>query len=273
MKLATRLCAWALGLTLSAATLAADTDYTLAISEGTSGGIDHARVLAKYGTFADALGKALKGKVRIVFAREFALLEEGLAQQRFDLALARPSDYPARALRDHGYRFVASAAPEGQCLIVVRKDSPLQNVAEAKGKRWVLPEQASYMSKFCRAELRDRGILIDKEKVQYVREQGAVKFFLEQNLVDVGGVASYSGVARGLEKSNLRVLHRSVTQPYFPLVAGPRLSDEQLKAIQAELIAMPQSAAGRDVLEQIGVQGFDTSTGPRLANLLDWLTR
>lgn len=267
----TRFVTCALGLTLAGTSLAADNDYTLAVSEGTSGGIDHARVLTKYGGLAEALGRALRGKVRIVFAREFALLEEGLSQQRFDLAMARPSDYPARAMRDHGYRFVASARPEGQCLIVVPAASPLQRIEDAKGKRWALPEQVSYMSKFCRAELRDRGIQIDKEKVQYVREQAAVKFFLDQQLADVGAVASYSGVARGLEAAKLRVLHRSVQQPYFPMVAGPRLNDEQIRAIQAELNALPQSAGGKEVLATIGVQGFDTGSGARLQALLGWL--
>ena len=162
MTWTTRFLACVLGLTLAGSGQAADNDYTLAISEGTSGGIDHARVLTKYGGLAEVLGRALRGKVRIVFAREFALLEEGLSQQRFDLAMARPSDYPARAMRDHGYRFVASARPEGQCLIVVPAASPLQRIEDARGKRWVLPEQVSYMSKFCRAELRDRGIQIER---------------------------------------------------------------------------------------------------------------
>ncbi|NCT95957.1 MAG: phosphate/phosphite/phosphonate ABC transporter substrate-binding protein [Comamonadaceae bacterium] len=271
MPLHTRLIALVLPLLMAGAARAAEPEYTLAVSEGTSGGLDHARATAKYAGLAEALGRALKGKVTVVFAREFALLADGLKAKRFDLALARPSDYPARAMRDNGYRFVASAKPEGQCLIVTRKDSPLQNLEEAKGKRWVLPEQVSYMSRFCNAELRDRGIPLKAEKVQFVREQGAVQFYLEHKLADVGGVASYSGVARSLDKAGLRVLHRSVMQPYSPMVAGSRLTAEQLQAVQAELRAMDQADAGRGVLKTLGIQGFDTGTGPRVLSLLEWL--
>lgn len=270
MKHAARILAALVSLFIAAAQ-AAPAELTLGVSEGTSGGLDHGRVIAKYGPLADILGKALGRKVQVVFAREFSALEDGLRSGRFDLALARPSDYPARAIRDHGYQFVASARPEGQCLIVVRADSPMKTLADAKGQRWVLPETVSYMSKFCRAELRDRGIRLSGEKLSHVREQGAVSFYLEQHFADVGGIASYASVAKTLDKSKLRVLHRSVSQPYFPLIAHSRISAEQVRAVQAELTALNQSDAGRAVLRTVGIESFDTSTGPRLRALVGWL--
>lgn len=249
----------------------AQTDLTFAVSEGTSGGLDHARVILKYGGLADVIGRALKRRVQVVFAREFSALDEGMRSGRFDLVLARPSDYPARAVRDHGYRFVASARPDGQCLVITHQDSPLKTLEQAKGARWALPEQVSYMAKFCAAELRDRGITVANEKVQYVREQAAVTFYLDQKLADVGAIASYSGPAKTLEKSGHRVLHKSVAQPYFPLVAGKRITPEQVRAIQAELATLGQSDSGRAVLKTVGVQAFDASSGERLNALLAWL--
>lgn len=260
-----------LALAATCARAQAPRDLTLAVSEGTSGGLDHGRVLAKYGGLAEVLGRVLKRKVNVVFAREFSTLDEGMRTARFDFVFARPSDYPARGMRDNGYRFVATAVPDGQCLVVVPKESPLQSLAEAKGRRWVLPEQVSYMSRFCTAELRDRGILVANENVKYVREQAAVTFFLENKFADVGAVASYSGPGKTLEKSGHRVLHASVKQPYFPLVAGPRITPEQVRAIQAELSSLGASDAGKDVLKTIGVAGFDTQTEARLRALLGWL--
>jgi ABC-type phosphate/phosphonate transport system substrate-binding protein len=256
---------------LIAAAAPAQSDFILAVSEGTSGGLDHARVIAKYGGLAEAIGRASKRKVQVVFAREFASLEDGIRTGRFDFVLARPSDYPARAMRDQGYQFVASARPDGHCLIITGKDSPLKTLAQAKGARWAIPEQVSYMSKFCAAELRDNGIIVAREKVQYVREQGAVPFYIDNKIADVGAIASYSGPAKTLEKTGHRVLHKSGAQPYFPLVAGKRVSAEQVRAIQAELTALPQSEAGQAVLKTVGIQAFDTSSGERLRKLLDWL--
>jgi len=243
----------------------------MGVSEGTSGGLDHAQVVAKYQGLADVMSRAIKQKVSVVFIREFRALEDGMKTGRLDMVLARPSDYPARGLRDYGYRFVASARPDGQCFIVVPKDSPVKTLADVKGKRIAMPEEAAYMTKFCRAELRDRGVNLASENVQYVREQGAVAFFLVNKFADVGGLASYSGVTKKWEQDGHRVLHKSVAQPYFPLIASKKVTAAQVDAIQKALLAMPGDAAGQAVLKTVGVKEFDTGTEQRLRDLLKWL--
>jgi ABC-type phosphate/phosphonate transport system substrate-binding protein len=243
----------------------------LGISEGTSGGLDHAQVITKYQGLAEVVGRAMKARVSVVFAREFKQLEEGMQTGRFDFVMARPSDYPARGMRDYGYSYIASTKPDGQCFIIVPKGSTIQSIADVKGKRIALPEQVAYMSRFCSAELRDQGMRLDKENVQFVREQAAVGFYLDNKFADVGGVASYSGIAKKWEKDGNRILHKSVAQPYFPLVAHKRIRPEQIKAIQAELLALPDSESGQEVLKRIGIQQFDTGSEARMRELLKWL--
>lgn len=263
-------------LLLAAAALPLSTHartFLLGVSEGTSGGTDHARVVLKYGGLAAALKKALgEGhEVNVVFVREFAQLEEGMKSGRLDLAMARPSDYPARGLRDYGYRYLASAKPDGQCLIVVGKNSPVKTLADIKGQKIVMPEKVAYMTKFCTAELRNQGIDLAKESVNYVREQEAVTFYVDNGFAMVGGIASYSGAARKWVKDGGTVLHKSVAQPYFPIVAGKAFSADQIGAMQKALLALPNSAEGQEVLKSIGIQGFDTGTETKLRELLDWL--
>lgn len=243
----------------------------MGVSEGTSGGLDHAQVINKYQGLADVIGRSIKQKVNVVFIREFAALEEGLKTSRFDFLIARPSDYPARAIRDYGYQYLASAKPDGQCYLIVHKDSPLKTLSDVRGKRFALPEQAAYMTKFCRAELRTKGIDLTKEKVQYVREQGAVAFYIDNKFVDVGGVASYSGVAKKWEKDGNRILHKSVAQPYFPLIAAKHITAAQREAIKRSLLAMKDSEADRSVLKMIGINEFDVGTEQRLRDLPKWL--
>jgi ABC-type phosphate/phosphonate transport system substrate-binding protein len=219
------------------------------------------------------IGDAAKRKEVVVFVREFAQLEEGMKSGRFDFVMARPSDYPARGVRNYGYRYVAHANPDGNCLIVVPKTTGLKTLADAKGKRWVLPEQAAYMTKFCRAELRDQGIDIEKEKVSYVREQATIGQYLETGFADVGGVASYSGLARDWQKAGGVVLHKSTSQPYFPLVAGKSVSAVQVAAVQKQLASLETVPSGPDILKSIGISGFDTSGEKRLGELLGWLEK
>ncbi|MCB2017757.1 MAG: phosphate/phosphite/phosphonate ABC transporter substrate-binding protein [Hydrogenophaga sp.] len=256
---------------LIAARPATAADLVMAVSEGSSGGLDHARVIAKYKGLANAIGKSIGTGVNVVFIREFSALEDGLKNQRFDLAMARPSDYPARAMRDYGYQFVATSKPEGKCLIVTTKDSPLKSVKDLQGQRVVLPNPAAYMTKFCTAELRDQGIVLNDKTIVRVKEQAAIPFMLTNKFGDVAGVASYSGVARKLDESGLRVLHESRTQPYFPLVAKKSLTPAQVQAIQKALTGLNDTADGKEVLKTVGIQGFDTGTQKPLGELLGWL--
>jgi phosphonate transport system substrate-binding protein len=271
MSTVSRLFVVVASLLLASLPTRAQPDLILGVSEGTSGGLDHARVIAKYGGMASVLGKALNRRVAVVFVREFAMLDEGIKRGTLDLVFARPSDYPARAMRDNGYQFVASASPDGQCLVIVAKDSPIKALADTRDTRWVAPEPVSYMARFCAAELRDRGVQIASDRLRRVREQGAVPFYLDNKFADVGVVASYSSVAKSLEKSGHRVIHTSVSQPYFPLVASRQFSVEQVQAMQRALAALPDSDTGRDLLQMIGVKGFDTTSGDRLRALPRWL--
>lgn len=243
-----------------------------AVSEGTSGGIDAGEALIKYQRLVEVISKAINTDISMVLARDFAKLEENMQRQSYDLVMARPSDYPARGIRDYKYAPVATANPDGMCTFIVHKDSPLKKIEDAKGKRIVLPEQVAYMSRFCQAELRDRGIIVANEKVQFLREQDTVGFAIENGMADIGGVASYSGVARNWEKKGHRVLHRSVKQPYFPLIAGPRLLPAQVAQIKTALAQLDKTDEGKKVLASIGIQGFvPTDDGKRLIGLLKWL--
>lgn len=246
----------------------------LSVSEGSSsGGLAHAEYVAKYRGMADLIGHALKTKVALVVARDLEHMQENIRSGRSDFVMFRSSDFTARAMRDYGYSYISTAKPDGQCLVIAPKDSPLRSLADIKGKRIAMPEKATYMSRFCTADLKNQGVALDKEQVQFLRDQSAIGFYLESKLADVGAVASYSKVGAKWEKAGNRVLYRSVAQPYFPLVAGKKIRPDQIKAIQAELLALPGSEAGRDMLKRLDIERFDVGSEPRLRELLKWLDK
>ena len=245
----------------------------LAVSEGTSGSIDPLEAVAKYRPLADVLGTAIGQQVIVTLVRSFDALEEGMKKDAFDLVMARPSDYPGRGVRDYGYSLIATSKPDGQCYFLVEKSSPLKKLSEAKGKQIMFPEKIAYMTRFCSAEMRDHGIDVKKEQVRYAKEQGAVGWTVQNKLSDVGGVASYAAVAKGWEKSGQRVLHKSVTQPYFPLIASKRVAPEKIAKMQKALANIGATDEGKKVLATIGIQGYNIESQERLLNLLKWLEK
>ena len=261
----------------AAAAAAVPAGLLFAVSEGTSGGgsaVTDEQMAAKYRPLTEVMQQALGQPVRVKYVRDFRALEEGMKSGAFDLVLARPSDYPARGVRDHGYRAVTTTRPDGHCLLVVPKDSPYQSIADVKDlghKRLILPEAIAYMTTFCTAELRDRGLRVRPEQTYYVREQAAIPFALQNKLAQIGGIASYSGAAKRLERDGLRVLHTSRPQPFLPLIAAARITPEQVSALRAGMVALAATPQGARELAAIDLKGFDTNPQARLLALLQWL--
>jgi phosphonate transport system substrate-binding protein len=245
----------------------------LAVSEGTSGSINPNEAVEKYRPLADVLSKAAGQPVIVSLVRSFEQLEAGMKKGEFDMVMARPSDYPARGVRDYGYQLLATAKPEGQCFFIVEKGSPLKTIEEAKGKIIMFPEKVAYMTKFCQAELRDKGFNLATENVNYAKEQGAVGWSVESKLSDVGGVASYSGVAKNWEKNGHRVLHKAPPRPYFPIIAHKRVGPEKIAKLQKALDALDDNDDGKKVLQTMGISGYTVEDNKRLLDLLAWLEK
>jgi len=249
-------------------------DLVMAVCEGTFSGAAPAELVDKYHPLAEHLGKALKTHVIVSPVCSFPRLESGIAEQRFDLVMARPADYTARAIRDHGYRYVAQVAPDVSCVYVVPKDSPLKSLADAKDRRVALPEKTSYMGQLCVAELRDNGYDA-AAKAQFVKEQAVVMYQLKERNVDVGGISSHSkSVSKeALEKAGLRELGRSRPQPYFPVVASKKMPPAQVETVRKELLALSESPAGKALLGRLGLNGYVDGGDEKMKQLLAWLEK
>ena len=241
------------------------------ISEGTSGGQDAAQILNKFEDLRQVIERASGRKVVLVLARDFDLLESNMKKGSYDFVMARPSDYPARGVREYGYSLVVYAKPNGHCYFIVRKDSPLKDIQDIKGKRIYLPETLAYMYRFCAATARDAGIDLKKEAVQYARDQAAIGWGVENGLVDVGGVASYSGVGRSWEAKGGRILHRSSPRPYSPLIASSTVPPAVVESVRNALLQLDKSESGKAMLKSIGFSAFAAGNRQELIDLLQWL--
>src|ERR1700682_3747093 len=115
----------------------------LAINEGGAANADAAETLFKYQEFAEVLEKLLRAQIVIVAVRDRSKLRNSLKKQEYPLLLARPNDVPAEAIRDFGYQPIVAAKEPSRALFIVAKNSPLQTIADVKGKTIVTPDQYS----------------------------------------------------------------------------------------------------------------------------------
>src|ERR1041384_1054968 len=94
---------------------------TLAVNEGGAANADYLDIVYRYEEFAQLVGATLKVHVAVVAVRNRDRLQENLKKQAYELLLARPNDVPAMAVRDFGYRPVATAKEPYRTLFIEPK--------------------------------------------------------------------------------------------------------------------------------------------------------
>ena len=80
-------------------------------------------------------------------------------------------------------------------------------------------------------------------------------------------------MAKNWEKNGQRVLHKSIAEPYSPLIAGKRVAPEQIAKLKTALGDLDKTEEGRKVLSTLGIQGFNPESSERLLALLAWLEK
>jgi hypothetical protein len=146
--------------------------------------------------------------------------------------------------------------------------APRSSIKEAAGKQIAPPEERSYMARLCRAELRREGVT--PGPIKFHSEQGAVGFAVENGFFPVGGVASYSSIARQWDKNGDVILWQSAPQPFLPLIAKKTISPAQMAKIREALRGV-SADADSPIRKALGITGFDTSEDDRLLKLLAFI--
>jgi len=241
------------------------------ITEGASGNLTATDIVFRYEGLKPVVEKALGAPVILVAVRNTKELRTALATRAYTLAMARPADTLAEAVRDHGYQAVVTAKEPAYALFLVNKDSPLKTIADIKGKRIVTPDRHAYMWRIANAMMRDNRISMEKEQVRSMGDQAAIGWSLEERFFDVGVVSSTSGVGRTWEKRGGRVLARSPEVPNTPIIASPKISAAQIQKLRAALVALESTGSGTALLKTIGVNGFRETSSQAFLDLLKWL--
>ncbi|RRD57891.1 phosphate ABC transporter substrate-binding protein [Comamonadaceae bacterium OH2545_COT-014] len=244
--------------------------FVLGVSEGGASDLHQLNAQTKYQVIATLIEQATKTPVLVEERARLSDVAAGVQSGEFDFVLVRPADIAARALREHNYRFIVSGKPDSHCYVGVTKNSPVQKLADIQGKRIAtLQGKKPYLVRFCAADLRDNGISLFAQKIQEVGMQGAVAVSVGAGMADVA-LLEVNG-AKAWQKQGHRIIHTSASKPYFPLVAGPRVTPEQVEAVRKAMLAAGNTASGQEAFKRLGIERMDTDMEDSLRQLLPWL--
>lgn len=196
--------------------------------------------------------------LRFATARDSAEFSARLAKGGYDFAYVNPHQY---TLLHANPGYEALAREKGRSLkglLVVRKDGPVNALADLNGKTLVFSSPTSFAASILpQAELRKQGIQFTP---RYVGSHESVYLNVDKGLAPAGG-----GIARTLDlsadevRNNLRVLW--TTQGYTPhaIASHPRVPEEVRKELLEAMLEMSADSAAKALLDGIGFKGFQAA--------------
>lgn len=149
---------------------------------------DHVATQTVFSDLVRFLGAELKQPVKLIMTQNAERVGERIRTASYSMLLA-PAQMVGLAMR-HGYTPVAKTERDTQVVLVAGRNSQVNSLETARGKRIVLPHQESLVSYMLRGEMNALGLSPSKyfSQVQYMNQYGAVLYALEIGQADVAAM-------------------------------------------------------------------------------------
>ncbi len=194
-------------------------------------------------------------KLHFATAKDIPTYEKRLAAGEYDFAYMNPYHYTVFHASMGYLAMVAEQDRHLSGIVVVRKDSPYQKIADLRGMQIALPSQAAFAASVLpRRFLEKNGIA---HMPVYVSSHDSVYLAVVKGLYPAGG-----GIERTLAltdpaiRDQLRVLWTTPSMMPHPITAHPRVPREVLVRLERELLAMHADDQGKQLMQAIGYNGF-----------------
>ena len=189
---------------------------------------------------------------RYVFktAKNIPTFEKRLAAGKYDMAYMNPYHYTVFSI-DPGYRaFARETNKRIQGIIVVKKDSAIQSIAELSGKTLAFPAPAAFAASLLpRAYFKTKQIEISP---RYVSSHDSVYLTVSKSLYPAGGgiQRTFNNMPESIRKQ-LRILWKTPGYTPHAFAAHPRLPEAVVKDTADALIAMSTDEQGGKLLKNL----------------------
>jgi len=194
--------------------------------------------------------------IKLVIFKDYSDGIEALTRGDVDFVRFGPASYVTAKAKQNGIQLIAMETEGGDKrfmgVIVVRKDSPIQTLADLRGKSFAFGDPNSTTGRYlAQAELFKAGITAqDLSKSSFLNRHDIVYSAVEIGDFDAGALMK-PAFDKANAKGNLRVVasFENVTKPW---VARKGMDKATLEAIQNGLLAITDPA----ILKQLKISGF-----------------
>lgn len=206
--------------------------------------------------------------LRFATAPSIPEFERRLAAGKYDISYMNPYHYTVFH-ESPGYQAFAKARGKRiKGIVVVLKDSPIENMQQLDGNEMAFPAPAAFAASVLpRAYLSQESIDIE---AKYVSSHDSVYLSVARGLYPAGGgvVRTFNSIDPSV-REQLKILW--TTEPYtsHALAAHARVPKDVVRKIQGALVSLESNPEGVDLLKALSWRGVEPATDERWNDIRD----
>lgn len=206
--------------------------------------------------------------LRFATAPSIPEFERRLAAGKYDISYMNPYHYTVFH-ESPGYQAFAKARGKRiKGIVVVSKDSPIENMQQLDGNEMAFPAPAAFAASVLpRAYLSQESIDIE---AKYVSSHDSVYLSVARGLYPAGGgvVRTFNSIDPSV-RDQLKILW--TTEPYtsHALAAHARVPKDVVSKIQGALVSLESNPEGVDLLKALSWKGVEPATDERWNDIRD----
>ena len=197
-------------------------------------------------------------KIRFATANNIPTFEQRLLEGEYDIAYMNPYHFVVFNQRPGYHAIIKQSNKRIKGIVVVRKDSPIESLAELNGTTLAFPSPAAFAASVLpRAKMAQDGISFTP---QYVSSHDSVYLTVSKGLFPAGG-----GVMRTLNntdpavKEQLRVLWSTPGYTPHAIAVHPSLPGNIVEQLQSAFLSMNSDLEGQALLATINFNGMEAA--------------
>jgi phosphonate transport system substrate-binding protein len=232
-------------------------------------------MVREFTPLAQMLSTTLNREVIIETDKNFSAFMSRVYAQEFDLVHLNQLQY-IQAHQHAGYTAIAKLCESSDCtmraLIVARADTAIQDIADLRGKTIAFGDPNAMVSHILAREiLRAHGLQATDYRAVFTKNPPNALLTAYNGAADAAGIGSpvfqRPEIINRIDLNKLHVLAESESIPTLPIAVRAGLDAALIADLKAALLALDDSAAGREALRHISASYFASANDAEYAAL------
>ncbi len=238
------------------------------------------RLMEVYGPVVEHVGRQLPGvRLRLEASRNYDEFDRKLYSGHFDFAM--PNPFETISALKHGYRVFAKMEDDHEFrgIILIRRDSGIQSVADLKGRAISYPAPTALAATMMpQYYLHTHGIDVNRDvETRYVGSQESSILNVLRGHVAAGATWPVPWKSFSVEHpelaSQLEVKWETESLLNNAWVVRQDVPDDIARGFERALMAMNDSEAGRRMLQKLPISRFEPATDATYAPVVAFLEK